>query len=104
MNAKEMHNKTNKKNKIAHIFNIRSINLVEKINGREGEKRVRNKYSKEIKHSLEKDLKGLNLILVEKKTAGSPKRLGEKKNSMPYMQKIHTENKSLVCAKNDNNF
>lgn len=101
-----MHTKASKKNKIAHIFNIRSINLVEKIrlDGREQEKRTRNKYSREVKHSLEKDLKGLNLILVEKRTAGSPKRLAEKKNSMPYMQKIHTEHKGLTCTKNDNNF
>lgn len=32
------------------------------------------------------------------------KRLGEKKNSMPYMQKIYTENKSLICMKSDNAF
>ena len=105
MNAKELHSKASKKNKIAHIFNIRSINLVEKTRqeGKEGEKRAGNKYSREIKHSLEKHLKGLNLILVEKRTAGSSKRL-EKKSSTPYMQKVHTEHKGLVCPKNDNNF
>jgi hypothetical protein len=114
MNAKENHNKsTLKKNKIAHIFNIRSINLIEKIKyDREKieieKQRLKNKYSsKEIKKSIEKDnLKGLNLILVEKKSENSPdaKRRGEKKNSVPYLQKVHTENKSLICVKTDNNF
>jgi hypothetical protein len=101
MNAKEQHNRSSlKKNKIAHIFNIRSINLIEKIREKadQDKQKVRGKRSsKEVKRSADKErdnLKALNLILVEKRTQHSPdkefKRFPEKKNSVPYMQKLHT--------------
>ena len=76
MNAKEHHNKSLiKKNKIAHIFNIRSINLIEKIrfdrDKVEQQDRQKGRHkdtSKEIKK--EKDhLKDLNFIFVEKKNS-----------------------------------
>lgn len=70
-----------KKNKIAHIFNIRSINLIEKIrNDRDkadpDRLKLKTKHSsKEIKREKERDnLKGLNLILVEKRSGASPDR------------------------------
>lgn len=75
MNAKEQHNRSSlKKNKIAHIFNIRSINLIEKIRADKDKadldkQKLRVKRSsKEVKRSVDKEkdsnLKGLNLILV----------------------------------------
>lgn len=65
---KENHNKYSKKAKISHIFNIRSINLQEKnIQTLEKNKNPRN-FSRDLKRSSSKEeIRGINLILVDKK-------------------------------------
>lgn len=77
MNAKEHHNKSLiKKNKIAHIFNIRSINLIEKI--RFDRDKIEHHDKQKIKHNKEsskeikkekEQLKDLNFIFIEKKNS-----------------------------------
>lgn len=73
MNAKEHHNKSLiKKNKIAHIFNIRSINLIEKIRFDRDKVECQKGKQKETSKERRKDkdcIKDLNFIFVEKKNS-----------------------------------
>lgn len=114
LNLKDQQVKSNfRRNKIAQIFNIRSINLIDKSKQIDEAERIRSrpKYqSKDIKRTqtekIEKDnLKGLNLIIGEKR--GSPdqnrKKQVTEKRSTAFFQKC-IENKPLAIQKNGDNF
>jgi hypothetical protein len=74
---KENHHKYSKKAKISHIFNIRSINLQEKIIQNHEKTKNKRNFSREMKRSSSKEeLRGLNLILVDKKQEGEEVRKG----------------------------
>lgn len=115
LNLKDQQAKNSiRRNKIAHIFNIRSINLVEKTkqaeDKQEGERaRSRPKYQSNKRNHTEKidkdSLKTLNLVIPDKK--GSPdhnhkKHLTENRSG-GYFQKF-VDNKPMSIQKNPDCF